>query len=172
MRCVGFDLTMLYLHLMEQSRRDPDILHPPAADLPCLGAALRRTANLVTRVYNAYLAPSGLEVTQYSILRKIETGNAGSASELAEIVGVERSTLARNLERLEKLGLVASSPGEGRRLVYHVTALGFERLDVARPLWRAAQQALVDGLPPEHGGQVHQELALLRKAAKAVRAES
>ncbi len=157
---------------MEQQRRDPDMLTPPAADLPCLGAALRRTANLVTRVYNAYLAPAELEVTQYSILRKIETGKAGSASELADIVGVERSTLARNLERLEKLGLVASTPGEGRRLVYRVTPPGFERLEAARPLWRAAQQALVDGLPADHGGQVHQELALLRKAAQAARRQN
>lgn len=52
-------------------------------------------------------------MTQYSILRKIEAGRAGSASELAEIVGVERSTLARNLERLEKLGLIVARPGRG-----------------------------------------------------------
>lgn len=143
---------------------------PPQPELACIGAALRRTANLVTRVYNAYLAPAGLEVTQYSILRKIEAGKAGSASELADIVGVERSTLARNLDRLEKLGLVAPRPGEGRRLVYVLTDAGIERLEIAKPLWLDAQQALVNGLPLGHAGQVHAELALLRRAAKGARA--
>lgn len=154
---------------MNKPDDDASIVIPAQTDIPCIGAALRRTANLVTRVYNAYLAPAGLEVTQYSILRKIETGNAGSASELADIVGVERSTLARNLERLDKLGLVAARSGEGRRLVYELTPLGIERLDAARPLWRAAQQAVIDGLPPSYGPQIHEELALLREAARFAR---
>ena len=140
---------------------------PGAGDLACIGAALRRTANLVTRIYNAYLAPSGLEVTQYSILRKIEAGRAGSASELAEIVGVERSTLARNLERLEKLGLIVAKLGEGRRQVHELTAEGEARLAAALPLWRQAQDALVEALPPDRAETIVGELALLRAAARA-----
>lgn len=136
-------------------------------DIACIGASLRRTANLVTRIYNAYLAPCGLEVTQYSILRKIEAGRAGSASELADIVGVERSTLARNLERLEKLGLIAARPGEGRRLVHELTAEGQARLAAAIPLWRQAQEALVQALPPDRAGVIVGELALLRSAARS-----
>ena len=140
---------------------------PTPGDIACIGAALRRTANLVTRIYNAYLAPSGLEVTQYSILRKIEAGRARSASELAEFVGVERSTLARNLERLEKLGLISAASGEGRRLVYGLTAEGQARLAAALPLWRQAQEALVDALPPHRAEEIVGELALLRAAARA-----
>lgn len=144
----------------------PRIDAPIPGDIACIGAALRRTANLVTRIYNAYLAPSGLEVTQYSILRKIEAGRAGSASELAEIVGVERSTLARNLERLEKLGLIAARQGEGRRLLHELTAEGQERLAAAIPLWRQAQEALVQALPPDRAEVIVGELALLRSAAR------
>jgi DNA-binding MarR family transcriptional regulator len=136
-------------------------------DIACIGAALRRTANLVTRIYNAYLAPCGLEVTQYSILRKIEAGRAGSASELAEIVGVERSTLVRNLDRLERLGLIVAMSGEGRRLVYRLTAEGQARLAAALPLWRQAQEALVEALPPDRAETIVGELALLRAAARA-----
>lgn len=133
----------------------------------CISAALRRTANLVTRVYNAYLVPSGLEVTQYSILRKIQSGKAGSASELAELVGVERSTLARNLDRLVAAGLVATRTGEGRRVRHRLTPQGEARIAAALPLWREAQQALVDGLPEGKTPTLHEELALLRKAARA-----
>ena len=137
------------------------------SETACISAALRRTANLVTRVYNAYLAPSGLEVTQYSILRKIQSGKAGSASELAELVGVERSTLARNLERLVSAGLVSTRTGEGRRVVHLLTPAGEQKIDAALPLWREAQQALVNGLPEGKAPTLHEELALLRKAARA-----
>lgn len=131
-----------------------------------MSAALRRTANLVTRVYNAYLAPAGLEVTQYSILRKIESGRAGSASELADLVGVERSTLTRNLERLVSAGLVDAQPGEGRRVVHVLTPAGKARVAAALPLWREAQDALLGELPPSHEPAIHSELALLRRAAR------
>ena len=136
------------------------------SETACISAALRRTANLVTRVYNAYLAPSGLEVTQYSILRKIQSGKAGSASELAELVGVERSTLARNLERLVSAGLVSTRTGEGRRVRHELTPAGSEKIDAALPLWREAQQALESGLPEGKAPTLHEELALLRKAAR------
>ena len=136
------------------------------SETACISAALRRTANLVTRVYNAYLAPSGLEVTQYSILRKIQSGKAGSASELAELVGVERSTLARNLERLVSAGLVSTLTGEGRRVRHELTPAGEQKIDAALPLWREAQQALVNGLPEGKAPTLHEELALLRKAAR------
>ena len=137
------------------------------SETACISAALRRTANLVTRVYNAYLAPSGLEVTQYSILRKIQSGKASSASELAELVGVERSTLARNLERLVSAGLVSTLTGEGRRVRHELTPAGEQKIDAALPLWREAQQALVNGLPEGKAPTLHEELALLRKAARA-----
>ena len=145
----------------------PDDNSSNAGDIACIGAALRRTANLVTRIYNAHLAPAGLEVTQYSILRKIEAGTAGSASELAELVGVERSTLARNLERLEKLGLISAQAGEGRRLIYQLTPEGAARVEAAIPLWREAQMSLVEGLPQDKARIMLDELALLRRAARA-----
>ena len=91
---------------------------------------------------------------------------AGSATDLADSVGVERPTLARNLERLEKLGLIVARPGEGRRLVHELTAEGEARLAAAIPLWRQAQEALVKALPPDHAGTIFGELALLRAAAR------
>lgn len=136
------------------------------ADMACMGAALRRTANLVTRIYNAHLAPSGLEITQYAILRKIQSGRAGSASELADLVGVERSTLARNLDRLAAAGLIMAEAGAGRRLVHRLTPDGAARLDAALPLWRAAQQALMAALPDGQAEAIQADLARLRRAAR------
>ncbi|MDP3896119.1 MAG: MarR family transcriptional regulator [Mesorhizobium sp.] len=133
----------------------------------CLSRAARRTANLLTRTYNAYLAPSGVEVTQFSILCTIARGNAGSASELADLVGVERSTLARNLDRLAAAGLVRAEPGEGRRIVHVLTQEGMQRIAAAQPLWRKAQDALLAELPANQDVALLDDFRLLRRAAHA-----
>jgi DNA-binding MarR family transcriptional regulator len=138
----------------------------------CLGGAARRTANLVTRAYNQHLAPLGIEVTQFSILCTIALKRAKSASELAELVGVERSTLARNLERLVVAGLVVPEKGDGRRLVHRLTDQGSEMVARALPLWEKAQNELVERLPSSRDDAIRQDLRLLRKAARGVLAKS
>jgi DNA-binding MarR family transcriptional regulator len=135
----------------------------------CFGRAVRRTANLLTRTYNAYLAPAGIEVTQFSILCIIARGDANSASELADLVGVERSTLARNLERLAAVGLVRAEAGKGRRVVHALTAEGEARIAAALPLWHKAQEALLDGMPEHQDEALHRDLAMLRRAARSAR---
>jgi DNA-binding MarR family transcriptional regulator len=138
----------------------------------CLGGAARRTANLLTRAYNQKLAPLGIEVTQFSILCTVALGRAKSASELAEFVGVERSTLARNLERLIAAGLVAKEKGDGRRLVHRLTERGSETVSQALPLWEKAQNELVGRLPSSRDETIRQDLRLLRKAARGILANS
>ncbi|SMH51474.1 MarR family winged helix-turn-helix transcriptional regulator [Mesorhizobium australicum] len=135
----------------------------------CFGRAVRRTANLLTRTYNAFLAPVGIEVTQFSILCTIASAQAGSASELAEMVGVERSTLARNIDRLAAAGLVRAEAGEGRRVIHSLTAEGEERIAAALPLWQQAQDALQAELRREQSDMIREDFRSLRRAARAVR---
>lgn len=134
----------------------------------CLARAARRTANVVTRVYNQHLSPLGIEVTQFTILATIAMDKAQSASELAELVGVERSTLARNLERLAAAGLVEAERGSGRRLVHRLTDRGCDVLASALPLWSAAQDALLAGLPADKDGAIRDDFRLLRRAANGI----
>ena len=104
----------------------------------CLGRAARRTANLVTRAYNHRLGP----------------------------LGIERSTLARNLDRLIAAGLVVAAPGDGRRVLHRLTEEGETALVEALPLWRAAQDDLLARLPGEREAAIHEDLRLLRRAAR------
>ena len=138
----------------------------------CLGRAARRTANLVTRAYNHRLASLGLEVTQFSILSTIALERAKSASELADLVGVERSTLARNLDRLIAAGLVTSTKGDGRRLMYRLTDRGAEMIERALPLWKMAQDELIERLPSSRDDAIREDFRLLRSAARGILAKS
>lgn len=134
----------------------------------CLGRAARRTANVVTRAYNKALAPLGIEVTQFTILCTVALEKAQSASELADLVGVERSTLKRNLDRLVTGGLVSIAPGDGRRVVHRITDRGTELVASALPLWRQAQDAILARLPPDMDETLRSDFRHLRRAASGV----
>jgi DNA-binding MarR family transcriptional regulator len=126
----------------------------------------------VTRAYNQQLGPLGLEVTQFTILCCVALEKAQSSAELADMVGVERSTLARNLDRLIAMGLVAAVKGEGRRILHRLTEKGEDTIAEAIPLWRKAQDAILAHLPPEKEHAIREDLRLLRRAADGVIAET
>jgi DNA-binding MarR family transcriptional regulator len=97
---------------------------------------------------------------------------AQSSAELADLVGVERSTLARNLDRLIAMGLVAAEKGEGRRIVHRLTDKGSDTVAEAIPLWRKAQDAILARLPAEKEAAIREDFRLLRRAANGLITET
>jgi DNA-binding MarR family transcriptional regulator len=107
----------------------------------CACAKLRRASRLVTRLYEEAFAASNLKVTQFSLLRSIERAGAASLSELAAATGFDRTTLTRDLQRLEAEGLVAFGAGADRRArPVAVTARGRAAIRRALPRWKRAQE--------------------------------
>lgn len=134
----------------------------------CYALEARKTANLVARIYNAALADQGLEVAQFSTLCAIALGRAGSVTALARALGVDRSTLVRNLERLLHRGLVVAVP-EGRRVRHALTALGEAALDQALGRWRLAQDRLASVLGASAAAEdPRAAMARLRHAARSL----
>ena len=77
----------------------------------------------------------------FRLLRRIEAAKSISITELAEIVGLDRSTLGRNLRVLEKQTLVEIGTGtDGRARPVSLTRTGYEKLQEALPLWEKAQR--------------------------------
>ena len=70
-----------------------------------------------------------------------------NVSELAEKRGFERTTLTRNLDRLEKMGLIASRPAEhGNGRISSLTPKGRALVDELLPFWRKAQAEIREEL--------------------------
>ncbi|HZC78190.1 MAG TPA: MarR family winged helix-turn-helix transcriptional regulator [Ktedonobacterales bacterium] len=90
------------------------------------------------------LAPSGLTVTQYSVLaHALRQDAAPTVSELAQQLFTDRTTLTRNLKPLADAGLVKVGDGaDARSKAVLVTAKGRRAVLAARPLWRQAQARL------------------------------
>jgi DNA-binding MarR family transcriptional regulator len=130
----------------------------------CYAFQARKTANAVLRAYNEWMKPVELEMAQFATLSAILQGAAGSVGKLADVLGVERTTLVRNLKVLEKRGLIAVAGRNQRRLTYTLTPLGAETLSRALPLWQQAQSAMEKALGPPRERDVREALADLRKA--------
>jgi DNA-binding MarR family transcriptional regulator len=111
-----------------------------AAVLRCTCFNLRKAARAVTGMYDEFLRPSGLRTTQFSLLMLIRGLGPIAISDLADKAVMDRTTLKRNLELLERDRLVRIEPGEDARVrEVRLMPAAEERLAQALPLWQRAQ---------------------------------
>jgi len=106
----------------------------------CMVSSTRMAARAITRRYDAYARPFGITSTQFSLLGAIIAAGDRTVTELADERGFERTTLIRNLDRLENLGLVASRTAEhGNGRLCKLTPKGEATVQQLLPFWRKAQ---------------------------------
>lgn len=126
----------------------------------CVCQALRRVARQVSRRYEAALRPVGLKAGQFSILAALLRDEAVPLGRLAEALGMDRTTLTRDLRPLERRGLVASAAGEGDRRVRALALTGEGRALMGRavPLWERAQEGTRERLGSQGWGELRERL--------------
>lgn len=113
----------------------------------CACFNLRKATRVVTQMYDERLRPSGIRVTQFTILVAVQANQPISVKHLADLIVMDRTTLARNLKPLERNGLIAIRPGEDRRVrQVALTGRGKAVLAKALPLWEKAQEEFLQSL--------------------------
>jgi len=111
--------------------------------LPCACANIRRLSRLVTRLYDAELRDSELEVTQFGVLSALNRLGEATHGRLARGFGMDSTTMTRVVGVLERRGWVVRRAGTDRRQrIYRITREGRRQLDGARAGWRRAQDRL------------------------------
>ncbi len=132
-----------------------DVLH-------CLCLNLRRGARQLTQRYDAALRGTGLKITQFQLLAAIDRMKRTTVTPLAGFMGMDRTTLTRNLALLERDGLVRLEQGVQDRREQWITLSprGRKALTAATPLWEVAQKEILAQL-----GQAEAE-RLLRTVAR------
>ncbi len=112
----------------------------------CACRNLRRTARAVTQLYDETLRPSGLRITQFTLLVAVAMSEPVPITRLADALALDRTTLARDLKPLTGRGLVEIAAGADRRMrVVRLTGQGREAISRAYPLWQRAQARIVAG---------------------------
>lgn len=141
---------------MKQSSCDPKF------SSPCHCLNIRRASRAVTQFYEKVLEPSGLKVTQYSLLRNLDHAESVSISELAKIMRIDRTTLNRNLKPLINAGFISVQPGEDSRSKQVLLCkAGKAALLNSKDLWCEAQVLLEKYLGEEELSNFEKQLSRL-----------
>lgn len=152
---------------MKRPAADTSSTGKPVASLPCACANLRRAARVVTQLYDQEMRRAGLRVTQFTLLQALVRARNISQGRLADLLGLDSTTLTRTLALLRKKGWIQTKPGEDRRqLRLTLTAEGARKYRRARPYWMSAQARLRRTLGEDHWNRVME--ATIRTAALAL----
>src|SRR6516164_3437317 len=133
----------------------------------CTCMRMRRATRRVTQIYDRALEPSGLTVSQFGLLAYLlgasrAPSHASSIGTIAEWLGMDPTTLNRNLKPLLAKGMVknATDPADGRVRIVRITEKGLRTLREALPRWRNAQTAIKKAIGPKSMTELNKLLDL------------
>jgi DNA-binding MarR family transcriptional regulator len=113
----------------------------------CVCFNLRWVTRAVTQFFDAEMRRYGIRPTQWTILLALSTRESWTMAELSDWLGMERTTLVRNLGPLQRDGLVQSvRGGNAGRVELSITTEGRKKMKESQPAWQSAQNAAVKTL--------------------------
>jgi DNA-binding MarR family transcriptional regulator len=113
----------------------------------CVCFNLRWVTRKVTQFFDAEMRRHGIRPTQGTILTSLNARESWNMAELSDWLGLERTTLVRNLRPLQRDGLVkAVGGGRGKRVELAITTKGQKQIQKFAPAWKSAQSAAVKTL--------------------------
>ncbi len=125
----------------------------------CTCFNIRRVSRVITQFFDAEVRRLGMRPTQTPILRALQAKNGWSMAELSEWLGLERTTLLRNLRPLQRDGLVrAKGAGRGGHVELQITPKGRAAIAKTLPAWRSAQDKVVATLGKERWSAIISDL--------------
>jgi len=127
---------------------------------------LRRAQQYASGIFHQ-AGLSGVTLRQSVVLAAIAEGEGRSQSELVKATGVDRSTLADMIARMERKGLVTrmQAQGDARAKAVSLTEAGREKLAETLPAMRSVDDALSDALPRNRRVAFREMLGALAMAA-------
>lgn len=137
-----------------------------ASDPACACTTLRKATRAVTRLYDDALAPTGMTITQFAILRNVARRGEIALSRLAEALVMERTSLYRALAPLEQLQWLRISDAGARAKTVTLTESGHEAMARARVPWDAMQTRLIGTFGAEQWAVLESSLGRLSVLAQ------
>jgi DNA-binding MarR family transcriptional regulator len=150
---------------MKDPKSTPNTTRPPV----CALAATRKAARLLTQLYDSYLSEHSIESAQFALLMTIDAISDKGQAAVAQAMGMDKTTLSRNLKVLRANGWVASEMGtDARARTLALTKEGRDLLTRAKPSWRRAQNTLLRKIGPDLWKTTLQTLCTLATSASSV----
>src|SRR5881398_3513332 len=113
----------------------------------CVCFNLRWVTRAVTQFYDKEMRRHGIRPTQGSILVSLNSKDSWTMAELSDWLGMERTTLVRNLRPLQRDGFVqVVGGGRGHLVELTISTKGRKQVEKLTPAWKSAQSAVVKTL--------------------------
>lgn len=112
-------------------------------DLGCACASIRRAARLVTQLYSREMGPD-IEPSQFALLSVLHRRPGCGQMSLGRVLGLDKTTLSRNLRLMKKNGWIepALTEDDRRERGYRLTEAGKKLVAATKPAWERAQGKL------------------------------
>lgn len=135
---------------------------------------LRRAEQFAAEMFVSSELRDGVTLRQSVLLAAIAESEGASQSDLVRMTGVDRSTLAEMMARMEHRGLIARAAArdDGRAKSVRLTAQGRRRLDDALPAMRHVDRALLAAIPAANRSLFRALLVSLAEAADKLHAQN
>jgi DNA-binding MarR family transcriptional regulator len=139
-------------------------VNPPLGIDQCHCSAVRKAARQISRMYDAYLQPTGLRITQFLILAALGELQSVAVNALAERLDIERTAMGKMLGFLERDGFVKirQSPTDGRSRIVELTPEGRDLHGRAALLWSEAQRRFSERNGADNVGALRRRLAKMK----------
>lgn len=125
----------------------------------CVCFNLRWVTRAVTQFYDAEMRRHGIRPTQGSILASLQGKASWTMAELSDWLGMDRTTLVRNLRPLQRDGFVnVGGGGRGNLVELSITAKGQKQIEKLAPAWKSAQSAVVKTLGDQRWSTILSDL--------------
>lgn len=133
----------------------------------CACLHVRRADRQLSQMYDRYLRPLGIRSTQFSTLRCVDRLPDPYISDIGRFLSMDQTTVTRNIEKLERAGLVTTGPhpDDPRKKIVELSPSGRSVLAKAHPLWEKAQRQIMSRMGGGDYGTLLQLLAKLTQAA-------
>ncbi|MFT6917275.1 MAG: MarR family transcriptional regulator for hemolysin [Motiliproteus sp.] len=116
----------------------------------CLAHCLRRADRVISQLYNDHLAPLGLRITQFSVLRALHYLRSTTATQIQDVLTMEQATISRALKPLIRDGYVTVAEGSNKReKLLSLSASGQQFYQQALVPWQQAQAEIRHKLGPD-----------------------
>ena len=128
----------------------------PSLPSGCSSHKVRRLSRRVSQHFDQIVASTGLKTTQYSLLSHLARLGPIRPGELAREMGVDASTLTRNLKPLVAAGWIEIGAGQDERSrAVALTAAGVAKRNEAQRVWKRAQLAFNERLGATRVARLH-----------------
>jgi DNA-binding MarR family transcriptional regulator len=113
----------------------------------CTCFSLRKAARVVTQIFDNALRSIDLRATQFTLLALAFAHGPITVTKLSDEMVADRTTLSRNLNPMEKSGLIRIAQGNDKRTrIVVITDSGRRKLEEAYPLWKKAQMGIKEAM--------------------------